>query len=66
MGIGAFIWTPLTLAFGRRPVFLLANLIITVGTLWAGLTNNFYQLLTAVCLIGLAEGFSTSAVGSTT
>lgn len=62
MGIGAFIWIPLTLAIGRRPVFLLATIVITIGTLWAGLTKDFHALLTAVCLIGLAEGFSTSAV----
>jgi MFS family permease len=62
MGVGAFIWIPLTVAVGRRPVFLLATLVITMGTFWAGMTKNFYALLAAVCLIGLAEGFGTSAV----
>jgi MFS family permease len=61
-GIGAFIWVPLSLAIGRRPAFLLACLLLTAATLWAGVTDNFYQLFVALCLVGVAEGFSTSAV----
>jgi len=62
MGIGAFLWIPLSLAIGRRPSFFLAALVMLTGTLWAGVTESFQQLLASVCLIGLAEGFSSSAV----
>lgn len=62
MGIGAFVWIPMSLAVGRRPVFLLAIIVLTTGTLWAGMTKDFHQLLAAVCIIGLAEGFATSTV----
>lgn len=60
MGIGAFLWIPLSLAIGRRPVFLLGTMIMLLATLWAGIAGNFYQLLIAVCLQGLAEGVNTS------
>jgi hypothetical protein len=36
--------------------------VMLTGTLWAGVTESFQQLLASVCLIGLAEGFSSSAV----
>lgn len=62
MGFGAFFWVPLSQAVGRRPTFLLATLVLTITTLWAGVTNNFYQYLVALCLSGLAEGFSLSVV----
>jgi MFS family permease len=62
MGIGAFLWIPLSLAIGRRPVFLLGTMIMLLATLWAGIAGNFYQLLIAVCLQGLAEGVNTSMV----
>jgi MFS family permease len=62
MGIGAFLWIPLSLAIGRRPVFLLGTIIMLLATFWAGLAGSFYQLLAAVCLQGLAEGVNTSMV----
>lgn len=61
MGIGTFIWTPFTLAIGRRPVFLMVTTLLLAATIWAGLSKNFYQLLVSVCLMGLAAGFSISA-----
>ncbi|CZR66403.1 uncharacterized protein PAC_16304 [Phialocephala subalpina] len=61
MGLGAFLWIPMSLALGRRPVFLICTVLLTLSTTWASVASNFYQLLIAVCLQGLAEGFSTSA-----
>ncbi|KUJ09727.1 major facilitator superfamily transporter [Mollisia scopiformis] len=62
MGFGAFLWIPLTLALGRRPVFLLCTVLLTLSTIWAGIAGSFYQMLAATCLQGLAEGFSTSTI----
>lgn len=62
MGIGAFLWIPLSLAIGRRPVFLLCTVIMLLATMWAGTAGNFYQLLIATCLQGLAEGVNSSMV----
>ncbi|KAF2646222.1 MFS general substrate transporter [Massarina eburnea CBS 473.64] len=63
MGIGAFIWVPLSLALGRRPVFLLAALVNFLATLSAGYAETFNQLLLCICFLGLGEGFAlTSAL----
>jgi len=64
MGLGSFIWIPLSLAVGRRTVFLLANLLMLASTIWAGFSGGFYQLLIAVSLQGISEGISISAVSS--
>jgi hypothetical protein len=42
MGVSAFLWIPLLLAIGRRPVFLLCTIIMLLATLWAGIAGNFY------------------------
>jgi MFS family permease len=62
MGIGAFCWIPFSLAIGRRPVFLLCTVLMLLAIIGAGTAGNFYQLLIAVCVQGLAEGVNTSMV----
>ncbi|CZR67806.1 uncharacterized protein PAC_17705 [Phialocephala subalpina] len=61
MGVGAFVWVPLTLAIGRRPVFLIATTLLLAAAIWAGLAHKFYELLVSVCLMGFAGGFAISA-----
>ncbi|PVH79004.1 major facilitator superfamily transporter [Cadophora sp. DSE1049] len=60
MGLGALIWIPLSLAVGRRPVFLLCTVILFLSSALAGFASNFGQLLVAACFIGLAQGLSSS------
>ncbi|KAJ4346417.1 uncharacterized protein N0V89_010346 [Didymosphaeria variabile] len=60
MGIGAFLWVPLSLALGRRPVFLLAALLDFFAILGAGFSQTFYQILGCVCLLGIGEGLGLS------
>ena len=62
MGIGAFIWIPMTLWLGRRPVFLASSMLMFLATLMAAYATSYSVLLTAVCFIGLTTGFSLSAV----
>lgn len=62
MGVGALLWVPLSLALGRRPVFLLTALIDLLAILGAGCSRTFCQLLGCVCLLGLCEGFALSLV----
>jgi MFS family permease len=62
MAIGAFLWIPLSIGMGRRPVFLLASFVLLAATLGAGYTQNFQQLLVCVCFFGLGEGFALTAV----
>ncbi|KAF3043911.1 hypothetical protein E8E11_001205 [Didymella keratinophila] len=58
MGFGALLWVPLSLGMGRRPVFLMAALMMLFATIGAGYAANFYQLLTFFCFLGLGEGLS--------
>lgn len=62
MGLGFFFWIPMSVAFGRRPLIILSAVMMSVGSLWAGFTNNYHQLLGAICLMGLAGGATLSTV----
>ena len=62
MGLGAFIWIPLSLALGRRPVFVIAATLMFLSSLAAGFARSYYELLASVCVLGLTEGFSLSTV----
>lgn len=62
IGIGALLWLPLSLALGRRPVFLLVAFMMPLAALGAGLSTNFHALFACVCLLGLAQGFSVTSV----
>lgn len=62
MGFGALLWVPLTLGMGRRPVFLIAALLMLLATIGAGHAASFHQLLACLCFLGLGEGFSLTSV----
>ncbi|KAL2873374.1 hypothetical protein SGCOL_011455 [Colletotrichum sp. CLE4] len=61
LGLGAFLWIPLSVAVGRRPVFLLASCFLTLATALAANASGFYQLLGALSLQGFSAGLSLSA-----
>ncbi|KAJ0162584.1 putative MFS-type transporter [Colletotrichum tanaceti] len=61
LGLGAFLWIPLSVAIGRRPVFLLASCLLTISTALAANASGFYQLLAALSLQGFSTGLSLSA-----
>ncbi|KAG4420806.1 hypothetical protein IFR04_006086 [Cadophora malorum] len=63
VGLSQFIWIPLSLAIGRRPVFLLANLLLAVGSIYAALSPNFYHHVAAQSMQSVASGFTFSALG---
>lgn len=58
-----FVWVPLAIYLGRRPVFLLASLTLFACNLWAGLTSDFQSLLGSRAVAGFAGG-STEALGA--
>ncbi|KAF1957751.1 MFS general substrate transporter [Byssothecium circinans] len=58
MAVGAFIWVPLSLALGRRPVFLIVSFMTFFATLCAGYAETFGQLLTCLCFLGFGEAFA--------
>ncbi|CZT45797.1 uncharacterized protein RSE6_06150 [Rhynchosporium secalis] len=61
-GIGAVIWVPLSMAVGRRPVFIICTLLLTISTLMAALSQDFHTHLTARCLQGSAAAISPSSM----
>lgn len=65
MGLSFFFWIPMSVAFGRRPLILLSAVMMSSGSLWAGFTNDYHQLLAAICIMGLAGGATLSVVGLT-
>ncbi|PSN75480.1 MFS general substrate transporter [Corynespora cassiicola Philippines] len=58
MGIGALLWVPLTYAVGRRPIFILAALLLFIACTGAAFSTTFFQLLGCLCLATLSEGFT--------
>lgn len=56
MGIGCFVWVPLSIGLGRRPTVLIATMIVLIATLGASQARSFAQLVVASCFIGLSEG----------
>ncbi|KAH3963932.1 hypothetical protein HBH70_230030 [Parastagonospora nodorum] len=61
MAVGSFLWIPLTIGMGRRPVFLIASVTLIVACIGAGYSQSFPQLLACICFLGLAEGFALTA-----
>lgn len=56
VGFSNLWWVPLANTFGRRPVILLSLLILTLSSMWAGLTTNFNSLLVARLFMGIGGG----------
>jgi hypothetical protein len=62
MGLGCFLWVPLSIGLGRRPTILIATFVVLLAVLWAGEARSFGQLVGAVCFMGLGEGLALSLV----
>jgi hypothetical protein len=62
MAFGSFLWIPLSIGMGRRPMFLLASVSTLVAILCAGYAQTFHELLACTCFIGLGEGFALTCV----
>ncbi|RMZ71981.1 HOL1 (member of major facilitator superfamily) [Pyrenophora seminiperda CCB06] len=60
IGLGNYIILPLGLAYGRRPVFLSAMVILLGATIGAALQNTYNGHLAARIIQGLATGASES------
>ncbi|KAH6708746.1 major facilitator superfamily transporter [Leptodontidium sp. MPI-SDFR-AT-0119] len=61
-GIGALIWVPLSMAIGRRPVFIFCSILLTLSTAMAGFSRNFRTHLAARCFQGFAGSISPSTM----
>ncbi|POS68877.1 major facilitator superfamily transporter [Diaporthe helianthi] len=60
MGLSFFFWIPCSVAFGRRPLIILSAILVSVGSLWAGFTDGYHQVLGGICLMGVAGGATLS------
>lgn len=58
MGIGNFLFVPISMMVGRRAVFLFNNVFMLVAIIWAAKSDDFTSHLAARCLQGLACGIS--------
>ena len=56
LGISNIVWVPLANIFGRRPIMLIAQLILIFASVWGGLANTFGSLLGARVLQGFGGG----------
>ncbi|KAH8655282.1 major facilitator superfamily domain-containing protein [Xylariales sp. PMI_506] len=48
-------WVPLSNTYGRRPVLLVATLVMTLCSVWCGLATSFNSLLVARIFQGIGE-----------
>ncbi|GKU10922.1 major facilitator superfamily transporter [Fusarium langsethiae] len=53
LGAGNIWWVPLSNWMGRRPVLIVATLLLTFSTLWCGLAASFDSLLAARAFQGM-------------
>ncbi|KAI1873993.1 uncharacterized protein JN550_002572 [Neoarthrinium moseri] len=60
IGLGNYIILPLSLAFGRRPIFLVSTVILLGATIGAAAQDSYNGHLTARVIQGLATGASES------
>jgi hypothetical protein len=64
MGIGCFLWVPVSIGLGRRPTILIATTVVLFAMIWAGQAKTFCSLVAAVCFLGFGEGLALSLVSS--
>lgn len=56
MGASNIFWVPLSNILGRRPVLLVATLLMTLASMWGGLAPSFSSLLAARVFQGTGAG----------
>lgn len=56
MGASNIFWVPLSNIFGRRPVLLVATLLMTLSSMWGGLAPSFSSLLASRVFQGAGAG----------
>lgn len=63
LGACNFFWVPMANYFGKRPIFVLATLILCMAYLWGALAQSFESLLWSNIIAAFA-GSSTEALGA--
>lgn len=65
MGLGCFVWVPLSIGLGRRPTLLIATLLLLIATIGASQAKTYYQYVVASCFLGLGNALGLSLVSVT-
>ncbi|KAK2000475.1 major facilitator superfamily transporter [Colletotrichum falcatum] len=58
LGASNAFWVPLSNIFGRRPVLLVATLLMTVSTIWCAVSTSYHSVLVARLVQGMGAGAS--------
>lgn len=58
MGLGNLIAMPIAMAIGRRPVFLVSVLLLTVGAVWCAASQSLGSHIAGRDILSLAAGQS--------
>ncbi|KAL2855387.1 hypothetical protein BJY01DRAFT_243352 [Aspergillus pseudoustus] len=56
IGVGNLIWVPLVTKYGKRHVYILSFLLMTVFSVWCGAAKSFANELAARIVLGTACG----------
>ncbi|KAI1496328.1 major facilitator superfamily domain-containing protein [Biscogniauxia marginata] len=56
LGFSNFIWVPISVCFGRRPVMIVSSLICVVSSIWRARATSYESFLGASVLNGIAAG----------
>ncbi|KAJ5640016.1 uncharacterized protein N7484_007878 [Penicillium longicatenatum] len=66
-GFGTLLWMPMTVKFGRRPVYLLSNLLMGIACVWLAIASEktFPVFVCARAFLGLFEAPIEAIVPST-
>lgn len=61
-GLGNIVWVPLMRVIGKRPVYLLAMLLLCMMNVWSSQTKSYRELLAARILSGFAAAAADATV----
>lgn len=56
LGTSNLWWVPLANVFGKRTIILISLLLLTLCSMWAGLTHSYYSVLAARIFMGIGGG----------
>lgn len=56
IGLGLLVSNPLAKCYGKRPVYLIAGLILFASSIWGALTHNYKSFLACRLVGGLGMG----------